>query len=78
MPIRNFKASKKLENAGPDPKSLGDFSGVLRAADPFKPKGSRHDLYFKDQFASNAPGSEAVKLAHDWLLGFWMTPAAPR
>jgi hypothetical protein len=24
----------------------------------------------KDQFASNAPGSEAVKLAHDWLLGF--------
>jgi hypothetical protein len=50
----------------------------MRAADPFKPKGSRHDLYFKDQFASNAPGSEAVKLAHDWLLGFWMTPDAPR
>jgi hypothetical protein len=24
----------------------------------------------KDQFASNAPGDEAVKLAHDWLLRF--------
>jgi hypothetical protein len=24
----------------------------------------------KDQFASNAPGGEAVKLAHDWLPGF--------
>jgi hypothetical protein len=30
----------------------------------------RPDLFIKDQFASNAPGSEAVKLAHDWLLGF--------
>jgi hypothetical protein len=25
-------------------------------------------ILFKDQFASNAPGDEAVKLAHDWLL----------